>query len=73
MVGLAYPNISPVLFNIGGFDIRWYSLAYLAGIVFAWFFMYRDIKKFSLPINKKSLDDMMFNVTLGIILGGRIF
>lgn len=73
MVGLAYPNISPVVLSVGGFDLRWYSLAYLIGIVFAWFFMARDIKKYGFPIDKKSLDDMMFNVTLGIILGGRIF
>ena len=73
MVGLAYPNISPVFFSVGGFDIRWYSLAYLIGIVFAWFFIGRDIKKFNLPINKKNLDDMLFDVMLGIILGGRIF
>ena len=73
MSGLTYPNISPVLFSIGNFDLRWYSLAYLVGIVFAWVFMYRDIKKYALPINRKNLDDMMFNITLGIILGGRIF
>ena len=35
--------------------------------------LYRNIKKYALPITKKSLDDMMFNITLGIILGGRIF
>ena len=73
MNGLNYPDISPVLFSIGHFDLRWYSLAYLFGIVFAWVLMYRDIKKYQLPIDKKSLDDMMFNITLGIILGGRIF
>jgi phosphatidylglycerol:prolipoprotein diacylglycerol transferase len=73
MNGLAYPNISPVMFSIGAFDLRWYSLAYLFGIALAWFFMYRDIQKYALPITKKNLDDTMFNITLGIILGGRLF
>lgn len=73
MNGLTYPNISPVMFSIGAFDLRWYSLAYLFGVVFAWVFMWHDIKKYQLPITKKSLDDMMFNITLGIVLGGRIF
>lgn len=73
MNGLAYPNISPVIFSIGVFDLRWYSLAYLFGIVAAWILVYRDIKKYALPIDRKSLDDTMFNVTLGIIFGGRIF
>ena len=73
MTGLAYPKISPVLLSLGPVDIRWYSLAYLAGIVAAWFLIYKNIKKYKLPITKSSLDDMIFNVTLGIILGGRIF
>ncbi len=73
MVGLAYPNISPVLLHLGIFDIRWYSLAYLAGIVIAWVLIYKNIKKYHLPITRKALDDLIFNMTLGIILGGRIF
>ncbi len=73
MTGLAYPNISPVLFSLGPVDIRWYSLAYLAGIIAAWFLIYKNIKKYNLPITRVALDDMIFNITLGIILGGRIF
>ena len=73
MVGLAYPVISPVAVQIFGFDVRCYSLAYLAGIIAAWYFMWRDIRKYNLGIEKKALDDTIFNVTLGIILGGRIF
>ncbi|MBR2299942.1 MAG: prolipoprotein diacylglyceryl transferase [Alphaproteobacteria bacterium] len=73
MSGFAYPDISPVLFDFGMFELRWYSLAYLAGIVAAWILIGRNIKKYALPISRKQLDDMMFNITLGIILGGRIF
>ena len=73
MNGLTYPDISPVIFSIGAFDLRWYSLAYLFGIAAAWILICRDIKKYALPIDRKNFDDTMFNVTLGIILGGRIF
>lgn len=73
MVGLTYPEISPVAVHLFGFDVRWYSLAYLFGIVAAWYLMWRNIQKYKLDIEKKSLDDTIFNVTLGIILGGRIF
>ena len=73
MSGLTYPEISPVLFDFGVFAIRWYSLAYLVGIVAAWILIYKNIKKYALPISRKQLDDTMFNITLGIILGGRIF
>ncbi len=73
MVGLAYPDISPVAVHLFGFEVRWYSLAYLFGILAAWYLMGRDIKKYKLGIEKKALDDTIFNVTIGIILGGRIF
>jgi phosphatidylglycerol:prolipoprotein diacylglycerol transferase len=40
---LAYPNIDPIIFEFGPLAIRWYSLAYLGGILFAWFYMGRLI------------------------------
>lgn len=72
MNGLAYPNISPVIFSIGFLDIRWYSMAYLFGIVVAWLMMRFNIKKYQLPISKQQLEDLVFYVTLGIVLGGRL-
>lgn len=72
MNGLAYPDISPIIFSIGPIAVRWYSMAYLFGIVAAWFLVAGNIKKFKLPISKEVLEDMVFYITLGIILGGRI-
>lgn len=72
MTGFSYPNISPVFFSVGPIDIRWYSLAYLFGIAAAWFLVNRNIKKYNLPISKTQLEDVVFYITLGIILGGRI-
>lgn len=66
-----YPDISPVIFSIGPLVIRWYSLAYLAGILISWFLIARNIKKYNLPLSKKDLEDLVFYATLGIILGGR--
>lgn len=71
MTGLAYPNISPILFSIGSLDIRWYSMAYLLGIVAAWFLVRQNIKKFNLPISRTQLEDLVFYITLGIVIGGR--
>ena len=48
MTGFDFPVISPIAFSIGGFAIRWYSLAYLAGIIAAWFLTLRMIKKYDL-------------------------
>jgi phosphatidylglycerol:prolipoprotein diacylglycerol transferase len=71
MTGIAYPDISPIIFSIGPLVIRWYSMAYLFGILSAWFLTARNIKKYNLPITKEHLEDLVFYVTLGIILGGR--
>lgn len=71
MNGLSFPQISPILFSLGPMDIRWYSLAYLFGIIAAWFLVRRNIKKFNLPISRTNLEDVVFYITLGIVIGGR--
>ena len=72
MTGLDFPEISPIMFSIGPIDIRWYSMAYLFGIVAAWFLVKRNIAKYKLPLSYSQLEDLVFYVTLGIILGGRL-
>ncbi len=67
-----FPDISPVIFSIGSLSIRWYAMAYLAGIVAAWCLTKRNINKYNLGISSEQLDDLVFYVTLGIILGGRL-
>ena len=54
------------------FELRWYSLAYLAGIVFAYWHTMRQIKTAGAPLAQRHADDMFFYCTLGVILGGRI-
>ena len=67
-----FPNLSPIAFSIGGFGLRWYAIAYLVGIISAWILTRRNIKKYNIDISDAQLDDMVFYVTLGIILGGRL-
>jgi phosphatidylglycerol---prolipoprotein diacylglyceryl transferase len=38
---LPFPDIDPVLFQIGPFAVRWYALAYIAGLLFASWYMKR--------------------------------
>jgi phosphatidylglycerol:prolipoprotein diacylglycerol transferase len=69
-------NLDPVLFNFGYFEIRWYSLAYIAGILIGWklgkknFTYWIKLKKNNFNINK--FDDLISYIILGIILGGRL-
>lgn len=72
MTGLEYPEISPIIFSIGPVAIRWYSMAYLIGIISAWLLVKRQVRIYNIPLTKENLEDLVFDVTLGIILGGRL-
>lgn len=72
MTGLDYPVISPVLFAIGPLVVRWYSMAYLFGIVMGWWLINRNSVKYNLGLTRQNVEDLIFYVTLGIILGGRL-
>ena len=63
-------NFDPVAFEFLTFEIRWYSLSYIAGIVLAWIY----IKKFILKETEysKYIDDLISYVIVGVIIGGRL-
>jgi phosphatidylglycerol---prolipoprotein diacylglyceryl transferase len=65
-------GLKPYLFEIGSFQLRWYSLAYLAGILVGYWQMSRMIKAPGAPLAQRHADDLFFYCTLGIILGGRL-
>jgi phosphatidylglycerol:prolipoprotein diacylglycerol transferase len=58
--------------DLGFFTLRWYSLAYLAGIVLGYWHLTRMIKAPGAPMAQRHADDLFFYCTLGIILGGRL-
>ena len=72
MTGLEFPQISPIMFSIGPLVVRWYSMAYLIGILAGWYLLNRNIRKNDLGLNKQNAEDLVFYLTLGIILGGRL-
>jgi phosphatidylglycerol:prolipoprotein diacylglycerol transferase len=65
-------GLDPVVFHIGSFALRWYSLAYLAGIMLGWWYVLRLIAQPGAPMARRHADDLVFYATLGIILGGRL-
>ena len=58
--------------DLGFFTLRYYSLAYLGGIVLAWWHLTRMIKAPGSPMAQRHVDDLFFYCTLGVILGGRL-
>lgn len=65
-------HLSPVLLHVGPFQIRWYSLAYIAGILVGWWYLTKLIDQPGAPMARRHADDFIFYATLGIILGGRL-
>jgi phosphatidylglycerol---prolipoprotein diacylglyceryl transferase len=72
-----YPAIDPVLTAVGPFPIRWYALAYIAGMVLGWFYtrflVSRERYWGDLPRpTVASMDDLLIYMAAGVILGGRL-
>jgi len=69
---IPFPTIDPVLISIGPFAIRWYALAYIVGIMLGWRLVRRLVQRPGWQVTPEAIDDLLFHVTLGVILGGRI-
>ncbi len=65
-------HLHPVALSLGFFDIKWYSLAYISGILLGWWYLLKLISQPGSPMARRHADDLVFYATLGIILGGRI-
>jgi phosphatidylglycerol:prolipoprotein diacylglycerol transferase len=69
---LPYPDIKPEIFSIGPFAVRWYALAYIAGLVIGWQIMRRICTQPPKVLSPEKIDDFLLWAALGVILGGRI-
>ena len=79
---LPYPQIDPVLIQLGPVAIRWYALSYISGLLLGWWLIARMLRQASLwknsPFNGKppatvdDIGDLFVWVTLGVIIGGRL-
>lgn len=65
-------GLHKVALSLGFFDIKWYSLAYIAGILIGWWYLVRLLREPGAPMGRRHADDLVFYATLGIILGGRL-
>lgn len=70
--GIPYPEIDPVLVELGPLVIRWYALAYIAGILAGWRLCIRLARRQAAGIDRRFLDDFLFWAIIAIIAGGRL-
>ncbi len=78
LMAIPFPNINPVAVEIGPVAIRWYGLAYLAGLLLGWLYMKRLLNQPGLwrggiaPMAPAKADDFLLWATLGTVVGGRL-
>ena len=74
---LPFPAINPILVQLGPFAIRWYALAYIAGLMAGWALIRRILVQESLwrgapRPTPASIDDLLVYCAIGVIVGGRL-
>jgi phosphatidylglycerol---prolipoprotein diacylglyceryl transferase len=82
MYAIQFPEIDPVLIQIGPVAIRWYALAYIAGLLFAWWYILRLLKVERLwtgapfggkpQVTADHIGDLFVWAAVGVIVGGRL-
>jgi phosphatidylglycerol:prolipoprotein diacylglycerol transferase len=79
---LPYPHLDPVLVHLGPLAIRWYALAYIVGLLLAWWGILLTLRRKALwaappfngkpPATEDQIGDLVVWATFGVILGGRL-
>jgi phosphatidylglycerol:prolipoprotein diacylglycerol transferase len=76
-LAIPFPDIDPVAVQLGPISVKWYGLAYMAGLVLGWLYIRRLLRNPALwpqgqpPFPVAKTDDLLFYMTLGVVLGGR--
>jgi phosphatidylglycerol:prolipoprotein diacylglycerol transferase len=71
-LALTFPAIDPIAISIGPFAIRWYALAYIAGLLLAWRYCRWLAGRPAERIGARAIDDFLFWATIGVVIGGRL-
>jgi phosphatidylglycerol:prolipoprotein diacylglycerol transferase len=75
---IPFPQIDPLALEIGPLAIKWYGLAYLAGLLFGWLYIRRLVQQPEIwadnrpPFEAAKVDDLLLYMTAGVVLGGRL-
>ncbi|SDE57604.1 phosphatidylglycerol:prolipoprotein diacylglycerol transferase [Rhodospira trueperi] len=67
-----FPAIDPVAIQIGPLAVRWYALAYIAGLLLGWLWLRRLGRRPPAVLTHDQADDFLVWASLGVVLGGRL-
>ena len=69
-------NLEPIIFDVGFFSLRWYSLAYIFGIILGWWYGKNIIENSKIKtftsVKNKDFDALISYIIISIIIGGRL-
>jgi len=69
---MTYPQIDPVIIQIGPLAVRWYGMMYLLGFGGGYLVMTRIARRRHFPMSSETISDLLFYGVLGVVLGGRL-
>src|ERR1044071_8535137 len=72
LFAIPFPAIDPVAIAVGPVAIRWYALAYIAGLLLGWRYCLALADRLPLFVRRRDIDDFLVWATLGVVLGGRL-
>lgn len=78
MLAIPFPEIDPVALSLGPFEVKWYGLSYMAGLLLGWFYIRRLLSTPRIwagdtpPFERDRSDDLLMFITAGVIVGGRL-
>ncbi len=78
VAAIPFPQFDPIALEIGPIAIRWYGLAYAAGLLLGWYYIRHLLRQAELwprgqaPMQPDDVDELLVFVTLGVVLGGRL-
>jgi phosphatidylglycerol---prolipoprotein diacylglyceryl transferase len=78
LLQIPFPAIDPIALEIGPLAVRWYGLAYAAGLILGWIYIRRLLntprlwKNDTAPLGPDDADELLLWVAAGVIIGGRL-
>jgi phosphatidylglycerol---prolipoprotein diacylglyceryl transferase len=78
LLAIPFPEIDPIALRLGPIAVKWYGLAYMAGLLLGWLYVKRLLRQTGLWPNDKApftpdrADDLLLFMTVGVLVGGRL-